>query len=154
MAEAGTPATTDAATAADLYRDVVLERARRPLRDGVLDPADGVAEGSNPLCGDRTRVTLRCDAAGRLAEIRHDTRGCAICAASADLMAERAAGLDRTGLAALFGRFERMVSGGTADDELGSLAAFAELHAYASRRKCAMLPFTALLAAFGAEGEQ
>lgn len=148
--------------AAGLYRDTVMERARRPLLAGVVEAADGTGEGANPLCGDRTRVTLRRDGNGRAVAVRHETRGCAICAASADLMAERAAGLDRTETEALVRRFERLVDGEEPDGGagaggtggLGPLEVFGELRAYASRRKCAMLPFSALLAAHGAEEDR
>ena len=140
------------ADAAALYGDLVTERARRPLFGGTITDPDGAAENSNPLCGDRTRVSLRCDSAGRAVEIRHDTRACAICAASADLLAERGAGMDRLAAAALAERFTRLLEQGGEDAGLGPLAVFAELHGFRSRRKCALLPFATLLDAFDGRG--
>ena len=142
-------------TAENLYRALVVERARRPLHAGEVAPADGAADGSNPLCGDRVHVTLRRGDDARLAEIRHTTRGCAICIASADLMAESATGLDDAGLSALWRRFDALLREGEAGlgredgEALGLLNAFADLHEYRSRRKCATLPWSALLAAAG-----
>ena len=144
-------ATFGAATS--LYQDLVVERARRPLHAGDLDPADAAADGDNPLCGDRTHVSLQLDEARRVAHILHRTRGCAICAASADLMAESVRGLDAPAAAELYRQFETLLQDGQdalddgARERLGLLLAFADLHDYRSRRKCATLPWSALLSA-------
>ncbi len=137
-----------------LYRDLVIERARRPLHGGVLDAADGIADGTNPLCGDAVRVGIRLGGHGDAVEVRHHTRGCAICAAAADLMADAVQGRTAAEAAELRGRFEELLTQGqdalapAARDRLGPLLAFADLHGYRTRRKCAMLPWSALLAAF------
>jgi len=142
-----------------LYQRLIMERARQPLHAGVLDPADRAADGNNPFCGDKVHVTLSLSAAGQVAEVRHQTRGCAICMAAADLMAESVQGLDDAAISSLFGRFDVMVHGGLAsladatrpgDAEqvsggLGLLNAFGNLHEYRSRIRCATLPWTALL---------
>ncbi len=139
---------------ASIYQQLVVERARRPLHAGTVEPADGAADGTNPLCGDTVHVTLRRDPGGRAVAVRHRTRGCAICAAAADLMAETVQGATRNEAEAVFGRFQRLLQDGeTALDaetrrQLGLLNAFGELHGYRSRRKCAILPWSALLAAF------
>ncbi len=140
--------------AESLYRELVVERARRPLHAGDVDAADGAADGSNPLCGDKVHVTLRFGADHQAAEVRHRTRGCAICAASADLMAESVQGRTADEAEALLGQFDRLLQHGqpaldpATQDQLGVLLAFADLHDYKSRRKCATLPWSALLAAF------
>ncbi len=145
--------------AGSLYRDLVVERARRPLHGGVLDDADGVGDGTNPLCGDTVQVGLRLGRDGAAALVRHRTRGCAICAASADLMADAVQGRTLDEAAALLVCFEALLTQGepelapAARAELGPLLAFAELHEYRSRRKCAMLPWSALLAAYRSSEE-
>ncbi|NPD67941.1 SUF system NifU family Fe-S cluster assembly protein [Lichenicola cladoniae] len=147
-------AATSFRTAASLYQELVVERARRPLHAGDLDPADGAGDGSNPLCGDKVRVSVRLDAHRQVAEIAHRTRGCAICAASADLMADSVVGLDELRVEALYGRLDHLMQQGAdavgADgrEQLGLLLAFSDLHDYRSRRKCATLPWSALRAAF------
>lgn len=139
---------------ASIYQQLVVERARRPLHAGTVEPADGAADGTNPLCGDTVHVTLRRDPLGRTVTVRHRTRGCAICAASADLMADAVQGATRDEAEATFGRFQRLLQEGEAAldpdmrGRLGLLNAFGELHGYRSRRKCAILPWSALLAAF------
>ena len=141
-------------TAASLYQELVVERARRPLHAGDVEPADGSGDGINPLCGDKVHVSLSLGAAGTASVVRHRTRGCAICAASADLMAESVQGRDAAEARVLFEGFEQLLQQGQAalDDatreRLGLLNAFADLHDYRSRRKCATLPWSALLAAF------
>jgi len=141
-------------TAESLYQELVVERARRPVHAGELDPADGAGDGTNPLCGDKVRVSVRLDADRHVTEILHRTRGCAICAASADLMADSVKGLDEVRIETLYGRFDQLLQQG-ADalepderEQLGLLLAFSDLHEYRSRRKCATLPWSALRAAF------
>jgi nitrogen fixation NifU-like protein len=62
-------------------------------------------------------------------------------------MAETAAGLSPDEVRSLWTRFDALLTNGPSDDDLGPLNAFAELHQYRSRRKCAALPWTALLSA-------
>lgn len=150
--------TSDPVAGAALYQDLVVERARHPLHGGAVEPPDGAGDGTNPLCGDKVHVTLRLGPDRTAAEIRHRTRGCAICAASADLMAEHAQGHAQPEAEALFRQFEQLLVDGEASldaparDRLGPLLAFAELHDYRSRRKCATLPWSALLAAYQPAG--
>lgn len=80
------------ATARGLYSDVIRERWRRPRFRGELPGANRVAEDVNPLCGDRIRLMLSVEE-GRVAAARFIGDSCAICAASADVLAERITGL-------------------------------------------------------------
>jgi len=72
----------------DLYREIIIEHYKNPSYKGHLDPHDYAFEDSNPLCGDHIEITLRVDAAGRVAEAAFDGQGCAISQASADLLVE------------------------------------------------------------------
>lgn len=74
-----------------LYSPVIRERFRRPRFLGELSEADAVFEDVNPLCGDRVRMQLRL-ANGGIAEARFKGDSCAICMASADLLAEMVRG--------------------------------------------------------------
>ncbi|ARW16469.1 Fe-S cluster assembly sulfur transfer protein SufU [Komagataeibacter europaeus] len=129
----------------DLYRTVVLERARTPRYAGPLAGAQLHGEGSNPLCGDRVKLQAGVDAQGRVTALRHETRGCAICAASADLMAERVAGQDRARISQMHAELVTAVETGIAPEGLGELSVFAPLHRHRSRIRCAMLPWSALI---------
>ncbi|MBL7235370.1 SUF system NifU family Fe-S cluster assembly protein [Novacetimonas hansenii] len=133
-------------TQEDLYRRLVVERARTPMFGGEVEDAQMRGEGTNPLCGDRVRLTASMTPGGRIAAVRHETRGCAICAASADLMAEHVTGHDPAWVAELGAVFEAMLKTGHPVEAAGDLAVFAPLHQYRSRIRCATLPWTALTA--------
>ena len=42
-----------------LYREVIHDHYKTPRNHGLLDEADAVAEGQNPLCGDEVTVSVR-----------------------------------------------------------------------------------------------
>ena len=74
-----------------LYSSVISERFRHPRFFGDLADADAVFEDVNPLCGDRVRIQLKLTNGG-IADARFKGDSCAICMASADLLAEMARG--------------------------------------------------------------
>ena len=43
----------------ELYQQVILDHSRSPRNYFKLDAANRIAEGHNPLCGDRVTVYLR-----------------------------------------------------------------------------------------------
>ena len=83
-----------------VYSDVIRERWRRPRFRGDVPGATAVAEDVNPLCGDRVRVSVRLDGPS-VAAVRFVGDACAICLASADVVAELAEGRTRDEAAAL-----------------------------------------------------
>jgi nitrogen fixation NifU-like protein len=74
-----------------LYSDVIRERWRRPRHRGDLPGATAVAEDVNPLCGDRVRLAVQV-AKDTIEAVRFTGDSCAICTASADVVAELATG--------------------------------------------------------------
>lgn len=101
-----------------------------------------MAEGYNPLCGDRLTVYLVLDDGGTIRDIGFQGEGCAISTASASLMTEALKGKTETDARTVFGAFRNMVS--QPEDKpppasLGKLAALAGVRAYPSRVKCATL---------------
>ena len=111
-----------------LYGDVIRERWRRPRFRGDLADATATAEDVNPLCGDRARLQLRLeDGLVRAARFAGDS--CAICTASADVVAELAEGRVRSDAAAIQVR-----------DVLGVLQADVR----PTRMRCVTLPLTVL----------
>jgi nitrogen fixation NifU-like protein len=74
-----------------MYSDVIRQRWRRPRWRGELPGANAVAEDVNPLCGDRVRIMLTLED-GTIRAARFLGDSCAICTASADLLAERVVG--------------------------------------------------------------
>ena len=84
-----------------VYSDVIRERWRRPRHRGELAGANAVAEDVNPLCGDRVRMMLTVAPDGRIAAAGFVGDSCAICTASADVVADLVAGRSRADAAAL-----------------------------------------------------
>ena len=104
-----------------LYQSTVLEHCRSPRNFRSIEHADRVAEGFNPLCGDKVTVYLRESETeanpgregaalsavspsledgtssppggkGFIAEVSFEAVGCAICLASASMMTELLSG--------------------------------------------------------------
>jgi nitrogen fixation protein NifU and related proteins len=111
-----------------LYSDVIRERWRRPRFRGQLSDATATAEDVNPLCGDRVRMQLRVED-GLVRAVRFAGDSCAICTASADVLAELAEGQARDAVAAL-----------QTSDILGILQADVR----PTRMRCVTLPLTVL----------
>ena len=42
-----------------LYRELILDHYKNPRNHGLLEGADALAEGQNPLCGDEITVSVR-----------------------------------------------------------------------------------------------
>jgi nitrogen fixation NifU-like protein len=72
----------------DLYRENILDHGMNPRNRGILSPADVDYEASNPLCGDRLRLTLQLDDQRRIRALAWDGEGCAISQASASMLGE------------------------------------------------------------------
>lgn len=130
----------------DLYQQVILDHNRRPRNRGVLPTANRVAHGDNPTCGDQCSVYLRMDG-DRVAEISFDGQGCAISQASASLMTTQVKGKTTGEAQALYDQFKQIVTSGEAPEEISDLAAFAGVHAFPARIKCATLGWHAALEA-------
>ncbi len=71
----------------DLYHEAILEHYHDPRNWEILSPADFDHEESNPLCGDRLRLTMRVQD-GKIVEVGWDGEGCAISQASASMLGE------------------------------------------------------------------
>jgi nitrogen fixation NifU-like protein len=72
----------------DLYRELILDHYKNPRHHGLLDPADGFAEGQNPLCGDEVAFSVRFDGGDVVEAVGFDGRGCAISQAAASMLTE------------------------------------------------------------------
>lgn len=131
----------------DLYREVILDHNKRPRNFGRVDPADALANGHNPLCGDRLTVTLRLDG-DRVDDVRFEGNGCAISVASASMMTEAVKGHSRDEVASLFGRVHALLTEADAPaTNLGKLAALSGVREFPARVKCASLCWHTLNAA-------
>ena len=77
----------------DMYRENILDHSRNMRNRGLLEPADIAFEATNPLCGDRLRLTMRVDENNRIVAVGWDGEGCAISQASASMLGERILGM-------------------------------------------------------------
>jgi nitrogen fixation NifU-like protein len=132
-----------------LYHDAIVALARSRDGAGLAESADAEVMVDNPLCGDR--ITLQLDMSdGQIAAIRHKVRGCALCEASAAMIARHAAGLTASDCREARDALARIVRDGEAGTGTWEeMAAFAPVHARKSRHDCVFLPFDALDEALG-----
>ncbi|HBG31416.1 SUF system NifU family Fe-S cluster assembly protein [Candidatus Macondimonas diazotrophica] len=132
----------------ELYQDVIVDHNRNPRNFHPLEGAVRIAEGYNPLCGDKLSVYARIDD-GRITDVSFVGSGCAISTASASLMTEAVKGKTVAEAEALFADMHELLTGKTAADpgRLGKLAALAGVKDYPARVKCATLSWHTLHAA-------
>ena len=128
----------------ELYQQVILDHNRRPRNRGKLPSANRVAHGDNPTCGDQCNVYLRLEG-DRIADISFDGSGCAISQASASLMTVQLKGKTAAQAGALYDTFHHIVTTGESPEEISDLGAFAGVHAFPARIKCATLGWHAAL---------
>src|SRR5688500_12114721 len=93
----------------ELYQQVIIDHSRSPRNYYKLDVANRVAEGHNPLCGDRVTVYLLLEN-GIIRDVSFQGEGCAISKASASMMTEAVKGKTKEEAEALFGKFHDMVT--------------------------------------------
>jgi nitrogen fixation NifU-like protein len=125
---------------AELYQSIIMGRSKNPVHAGKPEKYDAEGEGDNPMCGDRVHVYVQHDGTN----VFHESLGCAIMIASAELMADAVAGLTAPQIAQRRAAFEAVVNTGEKDPSLGELNALAGVWEYRSRIRCATLPWSAL----------
>jgi nitrogen fixation NifU-like protein len=74
--------------------DNLLELYQHPEHKGAVAGADVSYQGGNPGCGDIVTYHLKVGGDGRVAELRFEGSGCTISQAAAELVAERAEGVN------------------------------------------------------------
>ncbi|MCC6382072.1 MAG: SUF system NifU family Fe-S cluster assembly protein [Dehalococcoidia bacterium] len=128
----------------ELYREVILDHARRPRNKGVLEGANCHAEGMNPVCGDEVALDLLVEE-GRIAGIRFRGQGCSISVASVSLLTERLEGRPVAEAEQVMAAFKAMLTEGAQPGrELGDLEALQGVAKFPVRVKCALLCWNVL----------
>ena len=139
----------------ELYQEIILDHSRHPRHFGALASANHMAEGHNPLCGDRVKVYLQVDADNRITDVSFEGRGCAISVASASLMTDLLRGRSIADAEKLMGGFLHLVKGedaaGLPADDREQLEVMAGVSAFPMRVKCATLAWHAMKAALDNE---
>lgn len=134
----------------DLYRELILDHSRNPRNFGKLADATHVADGINPLCGDKLRLYLRIEDE-HIVDASFEGIGCAISVASASLLTEAVISVPQE-IALQY--FDATVTRLTTDkpepwdaEALQKLKALDGVREFPARVKCATLPWHALRSA-------
>lgn len=138
----------DNAELRELYRELILDHARKPRHFGKLDDVTHDADGINPLCGDKLHLylQLRNDV---ISDIAFEGSGCAISMASASLMTDTIIGRTVDDALNFYNNVTTRLTGNAnaGDTDLGKLSALEGVRDFPSRVKCATLAWHALRAA-------
>ena len=128
----------------DLYQQTILDHSKNPRFFGVCAEATKHIAGVNPICGDE--LTLHASTNKRQCiKLSFEGKGCAICMASASMMAEATNGLEGHRAQHLFDTFIAMIHDQPYDSEiLGKLVTLEGIKQFPSRIKCATLAWHAL----------
>ncbi len=132
--------------AQSLYREVLLDHYHHPRNRGDLVDVDVIRRGSNPRCGDEIEVGIKLSG-DVLTNVQFRGRGCSICIASASLMTEAVAGIERRRAHELSMRISDWIAGpeGNEEPELSEpLQALGAVRANPARRRCVLLAWEAL----------
>jgi nitrogen fixation protein NifU and related proteins len=127
-----------------LYQEIILDHNKRPRHYGILLNSTHSAEGVNSLCGDRIEVFLQIEAEC-IRAIQFEAACCAICKASASMMASSLTGLSISAAAKQCGLVSDLLSADESMDlelsEAGEIVALSGVREFPARIKCAMLPW-------------
>jgi nitrogen fixation NifU-like protein len=134
-----------------LYQEVILDHCRKPRNFRMPAGAYRAVKGQNPLCGDNFTIYLQLEG-DLIQDISFQGSGCCISKASASMMTGQLKGKTTAQARQYFSQFQALVTTGQADEAaLGKLCAFAGVHRFPMRVKCAILPWHAMLAGLNGE---
>ena len=135
----------------ELYRELILDHARRPRHFGKLENVSHEAEGINPLCGDKLKLYFRVVENDFIEDAKFEGSGCAISVASASLLTDTVIGLTTSQAMNYFQAITALLTGtDTApadqlqDVDLSKLKALQGVREFPARVKCATLAWHGL----------
>lgn len=74
------------------YSDIVLDHAKNPRNQGMLEDANARGYNMNPVCGDTLALMLRIED-GHIVEARFMTEGCTASVATSSVLTEMITGM-------------------------------------------------------------
>ena len=134
----------------DLYAGGIKALASVDIAPKSLPSPDRRVSVDNPFCGDRVDLQVDIDE-GRISGLARNVRGCMLCQASANALAQSAPGLTAAEIEPVAGALRAMLKGEDSPDWPPEgwevLSVFEPVSRHKSRHGCVTLPFTALLKA-------
>ncbi len=128
----------------DLYQQVILDHNKSPNNFRKMSEATHLAEGYNPLCGDRCTVYIHIQD-DMVQEASFQGSGCAISSSSASIMTEVIRGKTVQEVMDLVANFQEMLKSDEPHDDmdlesrLGKAIVFLGVKKFPTRLKCATL---------------
>lgn len=126
-----------------LYQEIILDHYRNPRNSCTIPEGSEDAERLNPACGDRVRLKVWVDGK-TLCRIEHDASGCAVCRASASLMADRIQNVTVSEALIRSASILDLLQTGEGGEGLDELGALRQIREFPLRVRCATLPWLAL----------
>jgi len=125
-----------------LYQELIIDHGTAPRHFEAMLDFTNVAEGFNPLCGDKIKLYLSIENSV-IKKISFQGNGCAISTASASLMTEALVNKTVTEGMHFFSLFQQMQTGALCDEAQlpPKLLALKGVAAFPSRIKCVTLPW-------------
>lgn len=130
----------------ELYQELIIDHGRHPRNFGILDNANFIKEGFNPLCGDKITVYI-VTKDSYVEKIFFTGSGCAISMASASLMTEMLSGKTTNESTEIFESVHQLLLGKECQLNLGKLIVLKGVAQYPARVKCATLAWHTMMAA-------
>lgn len=131
------------------HQQIILSRSRNPRHWGRTNPIHLHQKGENPYCGDAIEITIALDRTkNKIEDLKFQGSGCALCIASADLMAETVKGKTKEEILKTVDHFHQVILGqAELTPTLQCLKAIENVKRYPVKAKCVTLAWHTLKAA-------
>ena len=127
----------------ELYQKQIIELARESRKRARIDTPDTTIRFDNPLCGDRIDLDFSIED-GRISDIGFKVRGCALCEASAEVLAKNAMGHQLKELNAVGNKLSDYLVGTLDNPDGEGFEVFEPVKNVPPRYECVLLPFNAI----------
>lgn len=132
-----------------LYQQIILSHSKNPRHFGQTNPVHLHQKGENPYCEDKVEITIALDKkAEKITDLKFQGSGCALCIASADLMAETVKGKSINETLGIVEHFHQVILGqAELIPSLNRLKAIEGVKRFPVKVKCTTLAWHTLKAA-------
>jgi len=127
----------------ELYQKQIIELARESRKRTRIEVPDTTIRFDNPLCGDRIDLDFSIED-GRISDIGFKVRGCALCEASAEVLAKNAMGYQLKELNAVGNKLSDYLVGTLDNPDGEGFEVFKPVKNVPPRYECVLLPFNAI----------